>query len=68
MTTPTPAGAPRENIAAENAATRLTCIGHAYTLAATDGDASEVDQLTVKHFIETLAEVALAVGSRKTAT
>ena len=45
---------------------RLTSIHPAYTLAATP-EASEVDQLTVKHFIETIAEVALAVASRKIA-
>ncbi len=43
---------------------RVTSIHSAYTLAATP-DACEVDELIVRHFIETLAEVALAVASRK---
>ena len=45
---------------------RLTSIRPPYTLAATP-DACEVDELMVRHFIETLAEVALAVASRKAA-
>ena len=42
----------------------LTSIHDAYTLAATP-DACEVNKLMVRHFIETLAEVALSVASRK---
>jgi len=44
---------------------RLTCIRNAYTLAATHEDASEVDRLMVKQFLDTLAEVALAVATRR---
>jgi hypothetical protein len=43
---------------------RLTSIHTPYTLAATP-KASEVDELMIRHFIETIAEVALAVASRK---
>ena len=42
----------------------LTCIRNAYTLASTQ-NASEVDELMVKHFLDTLAEVALTVASRR---
>ncbi len=42
----------------------LTCIRNAYTLASTQ-DTSEVDQLMVKDFLDTLAEVALSVASRQ---
>ncbi len=45
---------------------RLTSIHPAYTLAATnEHGTNEVDELIVRHFIEILAEVALAVASRK---
>ena len=43
----------------------LTCIRDAYTLSATHEDASEVDQLMVKDFLNALAEVALTVASRQ---
>lgn len=43
----------------------LTSIHSAYTLAATDGNADEVDEIIVKHFLDTLAEVAMVVASRK---
>jgi hypothetical protein len=44
----------------------LTSIHHTYTLAATnDIEGSEVERLMVKHFIETLAEISLAIASRK---
>ena len=47
---------------------RLTSIGDAYTLAATnEPEPGEVEDLMVKHFIETLAEVALSVASRRLA-
>ena len=42
----------------------LTCIRNAYTLASTQ-NASEVDELMVKHFLDTLAEVAFSVASRR---
>ena len=45
---------------------RLTSIGDAYTLAATnEAISSELEDLMVRHFIETLAEVALAIASRE---
>jgi hypothetical protein len=44
----------------------LTSIGSTYTLAATnESEGSEVERLMVKNFIETLAEISLAVASRK---
>ena len=44
----------------------LTRIRDAYTLASPEEtDANEVDRLMVKHFLDTLAEVALSVASRK---
>ena len=44
----------------------LTSIGDAYTLSATnETDGSEVEHLMVKNFIETLAEISLAIASRK---
>lgn len=43
----------------------LTSIRSAYTLASPhEPNANEVDRLMVKHFLDTLAEVALAVASR----
>ena len=44
----------------------LTRIRGMYTLAATDEDeTSEVDRVIVKHFLETVAEIALSIASRK---
>ena len=44
----------------------LTRIRDAYTLASPqETDANEVDRLMVEHFLDTLAEVALSVASRK---
>jgi hypothetical protein len=44
----------------------LTSIHHMYTLAATDeAKTSEVDKVIVRRFIETLAEIALSIASRK---
>ena len=44
----------------------LTRIRDAYTLAATDeAGGAEIEALIVRHFLETLAEVALAVASRR---
>jgi hypothetical protein len=44
----------------------LTSIHRMYTLAATDeAETSEVDKVIVKHFEEILAEIALAIASRK---
>ena len=44
----------------------LTSIGHTYTLAATNEAKSELDEIMVRHFVETVAEIALAIASRKT--
>ncbi len=44
----------------------LTSIHHTYTLAATDkAETSEVDKVIIRHFLETVAEIALSVASRK---
>jgi hypothetical protein len=44
----------------------LTSIHSMYTLAATDeAETSEIDKVIVKHFEEILAEIALAIASRK---
>ena len=43
----------------------LTSIHGTYTLSNTEERFSEVDKLTVKHFLNTLAEIALAIASRK---
>ena len=44
----------------------LTSIHGTYTLAATnEPETSEVDKVIVRHFIETLAEIAISVASRK---
>jgi hypothetical protein len=44
----------------------LTGIRSSYTLSATnERDRGEIDNLMIRHFLETLAEVALSVASRK---
>jgi hypothetical protein len=44
----------------------LTSIHHTYTLAATDeAENYNLDKVIVKHFEETIAEIALAIASRK---
>ena len=43
----------------------LTRIRNPYTLSTTPAESSEADEIIVKHFLQTLAEVALAVASRK---
>ena len=48
----------------ENGGKALTSIHGTYTLTTTE-KANEVDEVTVKQFLNTLAEVALAVASRK---
>ena len=46
----------------------LTSIHGAYTLAATnEPETNEAEELMARHFVETLAEVALSVASRKLA-
>ncbi len=47
-----------------NAENSLTCIRPAYTLTTTP-DSGEADEVAVRHFLETLAEIALSVASRK---
>ena len=42
----------------------LTGIHPAYTLSATNG-LSEVNELMIKNFLQTLAEVSLAIASKK---
>ena len=41
----------------------LTCIHSPYTLSATN-EGREVDELAVKEFLSTLAEIALSIASR----
>ena len=43
----------------------LTRIRNPYTLSTTPAEASEADEIIVKHFLQTLAEIALVVASRK---
>ena len=43
----------------------LTRIRNPYTLSPTPAEPSEADEIIVKHFLQTLAEIALAVASRK---
>ena len=43
----------------------LTRIRNPYTLSPTPAESSEADEIIVKHFLQTLAETALAVASRK---
>ncbi len=48
-----------------NGSDALTNIRDAYTLATTPKRANEVDELIVKNFLNTLAEVALSIASSK---
>ena len=43
----------------------LTRIRNPYTLSPTPAESSEADEIIVKHSLQTLAEIALAVASRK---
>ena len=44
----------------------LTCIRSAYTMAGTpEPDSNETESLIVKNFLNTLAEIALSIASRK---
>ncbi|MFC1956486.1 hypothetical protein ACFLWZ_08265 [Chloroflexota bacterium] len=72
----TPAATPGPNMGAsgrrgqtENSRQNvLTGIPSPYTLSTTQtGETSEVDELMVRHFLNTLAEIALAVASRREA-
>ena len=50
----------------ENQEEALTSIHGAYTLAtAPEEGSSEVDEIIVKHFLNTLAEVAMEIVSRQ---
>ncbi len=61
-----PSGTHCTHIVEDGAQDPLTCIPDAYTLSATQElDANETEKLMVKHFLETTAEVALSVASRK---
>ena len=50
--------------AAEDFGDGLTCIRDAYTLASTAEQWSETDKLMINNFLNTLAEVAIAVANR----
>jgi hypothetical protein len=54
-----------ENNSPDNSKKVLTSIHGMYTLSNTEEYDSEVDMLTVKNFLNTLAEIALAIASRK---
>ena len=55
-----------EKVNPENISTDpLTRIRNPYTLSPTLAESSEADEIIVKHFLQTLAETALAVASRK---
>ena len=43
----------------------MTRIRNPYTLSPTPAEPGEDDEIIVKHFLQTLAEIALAVASRK---
>ena len=55
---------PKEN-PPDNWGKVLTSIHETYTLPNTEERFNEVDRLIVKNFLNTLAEIALAVASRK---
>jgi hypothetical protein len=54
-----------ENKILNNEESALTSIHETYTLSNTEDGYDEVDRLAVKHFLNTLAEIALAIASRK---
>ena len=43
----------------------LTSIHGMYTLSNTRAEIADIDEQTVKNFLNTLAEIALAIASRK---
>ncbi len=49
----------------ENPGDCLTGIREAYTLASTPEPGSEIDRIMISHFLNTLAEIAMAIASRK---
>ena len=54
-----------ENKLSNDEERELTSIQETYTLSNTEERSNEVDRLAVKHFLNTLAEIALAIASRK---
>ena len=54
----------KEN-SADNCEKVLTSIHGMYTLSNTEECYNEVDRLAVKNFLNTLAEIAMAIASRK---
>jgi hypothetical protein len=53
----------QENL--EKSQKSLTCIHSPYTLSATpESKGNEIDELAVKEFLNTLAEIALSIASR----
>ena len=53
-----------ENNSLNDGKTVLISIHGMYTLTNTPAEVNEADEITVKHFMQTLAEIALAVASR----
>ncbi len=51
-----------EEIRRDNGENPLTCIHPAYTLAATQ---TEADRIMIRHFLEALAETAMAAAARR---
>ena len=55
----------QENLPLDFAEKVLTCIGDKYTLCGTPTpEGSEVDIIMITNFLQTLAEISLAVASR----
>jgi len=54
-----------ENDSSENGKKVLTSIHEMYTLSTTPTELTEADKVIVRHFLNALAEIALAVASRK---
>jgi hypothetical protein len=61
----TPPNEKPENNAESDGDPLLTSIHGTYTLSNTREGISELDQQTVQNFLNTLAEIALAIASRK---
>jgi hypothetical protein len=54
-----------ENNSLDDGKRVLTSIHGMYTLSTTLAEANQADAIMMKHFLQTLAEIALAVASRK---
>ncbi len=55
-----------ENISPKTDENVLTGIHDAYTVSATsDTETNEVDELMIKSFLQTLADISLSIASRK---